>query len=427
MKILRPITAVVAGIMLLAACSQTPAASDETTAPTEILTTTEATVVTTTLAPEFDGKNYRLPAYAEALPALKDTFADDFLFGTAVNTIQLYPGTPEYDIITKHYNVFTTENEMKPVYVNPQKGVFEFIAPDKFIKFGEDTGSILRGHTLVWHSQAPYWWFRGEGENGAATSEELVARMTEYINTVVGRYKGKIKYWDVVNEAMSDSTGKLRGLNEGSFWPGIVGDLDGDGDEYDFMEQAFILARAADPDAKLIINDYSLEQDPRKLNGFYDVVKSMLEQGIPIDGVGIQAHIQLGWPSVDNFEAAIEKLATLREINPDLIIQVTELDVSMFAWDDQSLTKEMTPELEKDMAVRYADLFDMFKRQAAKGNLETVIMWGFYDGMSWLDGYPVPGRTNAPLLFDREFIAKPSFWAVTDRSQIDAAVEEMFS
>ncbi|MDR0904508.1 MAG: endo-1,4-beta-xylanase [Ruminococcus sp.] len=428
MKFFKPAVAALALTMLLTACTVT--AGDNTTIAPAVDQTTagQATAETpevTTLESKFDGKEYRLPAYAEALPNLKDVFADDFLIGTAVNTVQLEDGTASAEIIKKHYNIFTTENEMKPMYVNPAKGVFDFTAPDLFVKFGEENPEVkLRGHTLVWHSQAPQWWFEGSGEDGRATSDELIARMTEYINTVMGRYKGKIAYYDVVNEAFSDSGRGMREMGEGSFWPGIVGDLDGDGDEYDFMEQAFYIARAADPDAKLIINDYSLEQDPNKLNSFYEAVKSMLEQGVPIDGVGIQAHIQIGWPDVNNFKAAIEKLATLKELNPDLIIQVTELDVSMYSWNDQSKTIDMNAENETMLAERYADLFDMFREEAAKGNLEAVIMWGFNDGMTWLNDYPVTGRTNHPLLFDRDLIAKPAFWGVVDRTKIAAAVAE---
>jgi endo-1,4-beta-xylanase len=431
MKFIKPAAAVIAIAMLLSACNTTVGAADvTTTAGAEVQSTTTApakttTAGTTTLPAKFNGKEYRLPAYAEALPSLKEAYAEDFLIGTAINTDQLREGTSSYDIALKHYNIFTTENEMKPAYVNPTEGVFDFTAPDLFVEFGEAHPDVaLRGHTLVWHSQAPQWWFEGSGTGGMATSEELLSRMNEYIETVMTRYKGKIKYYDVANEVITDSGSGLRDKNGGSFWPDIVGDLDGDGDKYDFIEQAFITARATDPDAKLIINDYSLEQDPRKLGDFYDMVKSMLEQGIPIDGVGIQAHIQLDWPSVVNFKMAIEKLATLKELNPDLIIQITELDVSMFAWNDQSLTIEMTPDMEKKLAVRYADLFDMFRDEAAKGNLEAVIMWGFNDGMSWLNGYPVGGRVNHPLLFDRDLIAKPAFWGVIDRTKIDAAVSE---
>ena len=361
-------------------------------------------------------RSFTVPAYDEAIPALKDVYADAFKVGAAINTFQLRGGSDFYKTVVKHYNVLVTENEMKPMYVNPSEGTFSFDAPDQFVAFGEGIGAALRGHTLVWHNQVPDWWFKGE--NGTATREELLDRMQTYISTVMGRYKGRIHTWDVVNEAVSDSSSGLRD----SKWVQIIGDMDGDGNAYDFMEHAFRFAREADPDAQLIINDYSLESDARKLNDFYTAVKTMLEKGTPIDGAGIQAHVQMGYPSAATFEQAIEKLASLKELNPDFTVQITELDVSLFAWNDQSKTKEMTPELQRQFAEYYADLFAMFRRQAEKGNLDMVVTWGVYDGSSWLDGFPVAGRTNAPLLFDRGFMTKPAFWGLIDRALIPEAI-----
>ena len=362
-------------------------------------------------------RDFRVPAYDESIPALKDAYADAFKVGAAVNTYQLREGSDYYKTVVKHYNVLVTENEMKPMYVNPSEGTFSFAAPGKFVEFGESIGASLRGHTLVWHNQVPDWWFKGEN-GGNATREELLSRMETYISTVMGRYKGRIHTWDVVNEAITDSGSGLRD----SKWVQIIGDMDGDGNAYDFMEQAFRLARKADPDAQLILNDYSLESNSRKLNDFYTAIKTMLEKGTPIDGAGIQAHVQMGYPSIATFEQAIEKLASLKELNPNFTVQITELDVSLFAYNDQSKTKEMTPELQKQFAEYYADLFTMFKRQAEKGNLDMVVTWGLYDGSSWLDGFPVAGRTNAPLLFDRGFMTKPAFWGVIDKALIPEAI-----
>lgn len=368
--------------------------------------------------------SYVLPAYDDSVPSLCETYGDVLKIGAAVNTDQLRETSDFYQVVTKHYNTFVTENEMKPMYLNPSEGDFFFDAADRFVEFGESVGATLRGHTLIWHSQVPDWWFGGEnGER--ATREQLLARMETYIHTVVSRYQGRIHTWDVVNEVISDTGNGIRRDNEGSQYASIIGDLDGDGEDYDYIEQAFYFARAADPDAQLIINDYSLESDPAKLNAFYDVVKALLEKGVPIDGAGIQAHIQIGYPVVELFEAAIEKLAELKEINPDFVVQITELDVSIFDWNDQSTTKEITPELQKKFAERYADLFEMFRRQAEKGNLDMVVTWGVYDGRSWLDNYPVEGRTNAPLLFDRNMMTKPAFWGVIDRDLIPEAIAEL--
>ena len=370
-----------------------------------------------TCSAEETPKSYVLPAWDESLPSLWELYADAFKVGAAINTDQLAEGSDFYKTVTKHYNVFVTENELKPEYINPRQGTFNFTNADRFVAFGESVGATLRGHTLVWHSQVPQWWFKGEN-GGTATREELLARMEEYISTMVGRYKGRIHTWDVVNEVISDGSSGLRDSN----WVKIIGDMDGDGNSYDFIEQAFRFAREADPDAQLIINDYSLESDSRKLNDFYTAVKTMLEKGVPIDGAGIQAHIQWDYPSISTFESAIEKLASLKELNPDFTVQITELDVSIFAWNDQSKEKALTPELQTQFAKRYADLFAMFKRQAEKGNLDMVVTWGVYDGRSWLDGFPVAGRKNAPLLFDRDLMTKPAFWALVDRALIPEAV-----
>ena len=179
-----------------------------------------------------DPLQYVLPAFDDAVPSLWETYADAFKVGAAVNTDQLVEGSDFYRTVTKHYNVFVTENEMKPQYMNPSEGTFSFDAADRFVEFGEDVGATLRGHTLVWHSQAPQWWF--EGENGErATSEQLLARMEEYITTVMTRYQGRIQTWDVVNEAISDSNGGLRRDTEGSQYASIIGDLDGDGKDND--------------------------------------------------------------------------------------------------------------------------------------------------------------------------------------------------
>jgi GH35 family endo-1,4-beta-xylanase len=403
-------------ITLLTACTA-PVKPAETTIET---TTTEAITTTTaiTFEPVFD-ESLRAIAYADNLPSLKDAYADYFLMGAAIDVGHLREGSATQRIIDKHYNFLTTGNELKPEYINTSEGVFEFETPDQFIAYGDSHPDVkLRGHTLVWHSQVPAWWF----EN--ADSEKLMARMEEYITTVVGRYKGKIDTWDVVNEPISDSSGDLRRDSDSSKWVGIVGDLDGDGYDSDYIEQAFIFADKADPDAQLIINDYNIEFDTKKMNAMYDLIERMLLKGIPVDGVGLQCHVQLGGTNAETIEKAIEKFAELKKIKPDFAIQITELDVSIFSWNDQSKTKEITPELEIELAEYYRDLYEMFKRQAEKGNLELVVSWGFYDGASWLDGYPVVGRVNAPLLFNRRFYAKPAFWGVVDPTQIEACAAE---
>jgi endo-1,4-beta-xylanase len=408
--------------LLLSSCT-VPTEQTVTSVETTTTETTATTAAATTPAPIID-ESLRAIAYADNLPSLKDVYADYFYMGTAVDVGHLREGSTSQRIINKHYDYLTTGNELKPEYINTSEGVFEFETPDEFIAYGDLHPDVkLRGHTLVWHSQVPTWWFEGDN-NGKATSKQLMARMEEYITTVVGRYKGKIDTWDVVNEVISDSTGDLRRGSDDSKWVEIVGDIDGDGYYSDYIEQAFIFAHNADPDAQLIINDYNVEFDTKKMNAGYDLIERMLLKGIPIDGVGLQCHVQLGGTNAATIEKAIEKFAELKKINPDFAIQITELDVSIFSWNDQSKIKEITPELEIELAEYYQALFEMFVRQAEKGNLELVTTWGFYDGASWLDGYPVEGRVNAPLLFNRRFYAKPAFWGVVDPTKIEECAAE---
>jgi endo-1,4-beta-xylanase len=410
-------------ITSLAADAASAAAELTTTAPGEGIVKT-ITTTPTTFDPVYEGKEYRLPAYYAALPAIKDVYDGIFKSGAAIDAMLLQENTPYYATIMKHYNVLVTGNDLKPAYLNPSAGVWDFKAADFYVEQGTKMGMELRGHTLVWHSQVPAWWFEGSGEGGDATSDELLTRMREHIKTTVTRYKGKIASWDVVNECVSDGGKDLRRDRENSKWARIVGDLDGDGKDNDFIEQAFIAAREADPDVQLVLNDYNTEQSADKLNYFYNLCKSMLEKDIPLDAAGMQMHIQLNWPPIATIESSIEKLASLKELNPDFKVLVTELDISNFDWSDKSIRKDYTPELERQLAKRYADLYDMFKRQAAKGNLETVITWGFYDGATWLDDYPVGGRKDYPLPFDREMVAKPAFWGIVDRAKIEDAVSE---
>jgi len=418
-------------LLLTAGCGaknapETPEAKEPAKeAPAQMEPSGEEPVKEETEEPEPPAKQYLIPSSDDALPSLCGAFEGQFLVGAAVNTNRLTEGTDFYRTLTKHYNVFVTENEMKPMYMNPMEGVHNFTASDAFVAFCEKNGAAIRGHNLIWHDQAPEWWFQGSGKDGAATREELLGRMEEHITAVVSRYKGRIGTWDVVNEVVSDKGTGIRREDERSRYAAIVGDLDGDGHDWDYIEEAFRYARAADPDAQLIINDYDLELCGPKLDDFYEMVRAMLEKGVPIDGAGIQMHIRLTDPSLEEIEATMEKLASLREIKPDFVLQVTELDMSLFANGDESRKKDMTPELQREQAEHYADLFDIFREQAAKGNLDQVVFWGVTDGASWLDNFPVHGRTNAPLLFDRAMNAKPCFWGVVDRTKIEDAVAEI--
>lgn len=344
-------------------------------------------------------------AYEETVPSLCEAYSQWFDLGAAINSWNLDSATNEYQTITRHFNVFTLENEAKPDAVHPAENSYNFANVDKFVEFGEEQGVTLRGHTLIWHSQCPDWFFY-DGNGNYVSAEVLLQRIDEHVTTIVSRYAGKIDTWDVVNEVIGDGGG-LRDSN----WYKIVGDYDGDGDKYDYIEQAFISARAADPDARLIINDYSLESSESKAIAMYLAVKKMLEDGTPIDGIGLQMHIGYN-TDVEQIRKNFDILKKLRQINPDFIFEVTELDMSVYDW-GESGDKEYSKEVEKQQVAKYREVFELFVELAEEGILDTVVFWGIHDGVSWLNGYP-EDHTNYPMLIGRELKLKSSFWEVLD-------------
>lgn len=342
-------------------------------------------------------------AYDETAPSLCEAYADYFKVGAAINSWDLNDeNTEKYKIISKHFNTFVMENETKADHMHPSENTYNFAATDKFVEFGEKVGATLRGHCLVWHSQWPGWIFKDGNEE--ASADLVVERMKEHITTIVTRYKGKIHTWDVVNEVLDGGGMRF------SDWLKIVGDYDGDGDKYDFIEIAFRTARECDPDARLVINDYSLESDSNKAIKMYNMCKKMMEEGVPVDGVGLQMHVGIDM-DVQQARENIEVLAKLKKINPDFVIEVTELDMSCYTWGDDSLSLDFKS-IEKQFNDKYVELFNMLMDLSEEGLLDTVVFWGFNDGNTWLNGFPVEGRTNYPFLIDADLKFKSAFWEV---------------
>lgn len=331
--------------------------------------------------------------------------------------------------LLKHYNMYTLGNELKPDCVNPSEGVYNFEYADDFVAFGKFNGATLRGHTLLWHSQVPQWWFKADpndtrslaecNEAGAlATSEQLQERITTYITDVVTRYKDDIKVWDVCNEVLNADS--IRRIADDSYWADIIGDLDGNGYYDDYVEIAFNAARAAGgDDLVLIINDFNMEWQDSKTQAMYDMVERMLRKGVRIDGVGFQSHISVDC-NIDTYRRNLEKIAGLAEIYdecfPDYAgnfrIQITELDMNMFvgAEADGSF-KTWSEEEFETQAVKYAELFDLFLEFADRGVLDSVVFWGTDDENSWLNSTPKL-RRNAALIIDRDLSLKPSFYSI---------------
>lgn len=334
---------------------------------------------------------------------LKDATKELFTFGAALNVDQIDgKDSLAINIVKKHFNSIVAENCMKSMYMQPEEGVFFFNDADAFVQFGIENNMEIIGHTLVWHSQAPDWLFVDD-EGDEVTREVLIERMRNHITTIVSRYKGKIKGWDVVNEAVLDD-GSLR---ESKFYK-IIGP--------DFIKLAFQFAHEADPDVELYYNDYGVS-GVEKCDGIYDVVKDLIDNDIRIDGVGMQGHINMDSPTVEEMEASIIKLSDLAGK-----VMITELDLTVLPWPTERITAEVSLSYQLDSIYnpypngmpdsvsvefndRYADFFRMFIKN--RDRIERVTLWGVADHHSWRNDWPIEGRRDYPLLFDDEYQAKP--------------------
>jgi len=328
----------------------------------------------------------------QSTPKLYEVYKDHFLIGAAVNPFTL---SKDSELIKHHFNSLTAENEMKFVSVHPEEDVYTWERADQLMEFARANGKQVRGHTLVWHNQTSRWMFE-DGKGGKADRETLLARMKSHIDTVAGRYKGEIYAWDVVNEAVSDKGDEqLRP----SPWIDIAGE--------DFIDKAFEYAHEADPAAQLFYNDYN-ESNPVKREKIYNLVKSLKEKGVPIHGVGLQAHWSNFHPTLDEIKQAIERYASL-----DVKLHVTEMDVSVFSHDDRRTDlKEPTEEMMEKQAERYQQMFELFREYSA--HITSVTFWGVADNYTWLDGFPVRGRKNWPMVLDTNGEPKKSFWNIVN-------------
>ena len=342
-------------------------------------------------------------AAPEELSPLYEKFS--FPLGVAVRPDQ-FGEASQYKPLLKHFNAYVCENVMKQDATEPSKGVFTLSPAEVVVSAAEKEGKLMRGHTLVWHSQVPDWYFTGSGANGVATKEELYANMKSHIDTVVGNFKGRVDSWDVVNECIEEN-GTLRN----SKYLQIAGS-----DEY--IANAFRWARAADPDAKLFINDYNIEYSGAKQNGMYNLVKKLLAEGVPIDGVGLQCHIGMTYPAINEIQKAIQRFASL-----GVLVQVTELDMSVYSNDGEK-EKSADDEVLIEQAYRYKQLFDIFEEEYKAGHLDMVMMWGLADKDTWLNDFPVAGRANYPLFFDHRLKAKPCYWIFVDESKVPALAQK---
>lgn len=353
---------------------------------------------------------------AAPIPALKEVYQNVFLVGTAVNS-QIVSGTDaaSQDIVLRQFNTITAENVMKAALINPAPGVFNYAPADSFVAFGKKNNMFIIGHTLVWHNQVPDWFFvdaKGKPNSKAAQIE----RLRSHIKAVAGRYAGSVHAWDVVNEVI-DNDGSYRATS----WVNAIGNGD------TLIKYAFKFASEFAPGTELYYNDFNAWR-PGKRDGIVRLVKMLQQQGIRIDGVGMQGHWGLHYPSTEYIESAIDAYAAC-----GVKVMITELDVDVLP-----LTKEgqiigqcmsdkqfqleefkkfldpypngLPDSVQNLLANRYKELFGIFYKRRDK--IARVTLWGVADGMNWKNDYPIPGRTNFPLLWDRDHQPKPAFHSV---------------
>jgi endo-1,4-beta-xylanase len=350
-------------------------------------------------------------------PVLKDVFRNDFYIGTALNVEQICGREPlAMDLVARHFNSITPENILKWEEVHPEPERYNFESPDLYVAFGEKHNMHIIAHALVWHIQTPDWVFQDESGN-PLNREALLKRMKDHIFTVVGRYRGRIHGWDVVNEAIMND-GSLRE----SKWLEIIGE--------EYIQKAFEYAHEADPEAELYYNEYDYEYGP-KTEGVINLIRNLQSKGVRVDGVGIQGHWFLDYPNLDLLESYIRNLRSL-----DIKLMITELDIGVLpfyqmdativplsSFDEETQKKHnpypdrLPDAVERDLASRYAELFTYFRKN--RDLFGRITLWAVHDGQSWRNYWPITGRTDYPMLFDRHCQPKPAFDAVVRIPQED--------
>jgi endo-1,4-beta-xylanase len=333
----------------------------------------------------------------------------------------------QYDLL-KHFEILVAENDMKPESILPQGGTgdYRWANADRLVSYAEANNTKIRGHTLFWHSQTPRWFFQGSGKEGRATKEELYQRMERHTEAVFKKYGGRVIAWDVVNEAVESRGPRPAGSSP---YTAIMEDSGAAGmNRYEYVLKAFQWSRQyADAnggrDVKLYLNDYNTEVPGGKQSEFAKLVDYLIENNAPIDGIGIQCHIKWDYPSVAQISEAIDLFsAKTRKDGTRLMVQVTELDMSIFSNNETSSSESgkfllTLPEQARNsriekQAEKYRQLFEMFAVKYKEGKLDMVLVWGLADGQSWLNSHPAQGRTDHPLLFDRDYRPKQAFWAL---------------
>lgn len=317
-------------------------------------------------------------------------------------------------LVAEQFTALTPEYDFMPAHLVDDAGKFTFDAGDRVVAFAAAAHQPVFGHMLVWHFVTRPWLFE-DPAGKPLPREKALANLQQYIATVVGHYKGRIRAWDVVNEALSDKDGEYLRATPALRAIGA-----------DYIEKAFAYAQAADPQADLYYNDYNIEQ-PGKLDKAVRLLRQLRSRGVRLDAVGVQGHWLLDWPPTDMIKKGLDALAAT-----GVKVMVTELDVDPLPRDgsgaDMAVAEKgvnpyphgLPPEMQAKLAQRYGAIVTMLVHHPA---VTFIGFWGTHDGRSWLNDYPVKGRTNHPLLFDRAYQPKPAWGAVVKALQGAARVE----
>lgn len=322
------------------------------------------------------------------ITSIAEKYSGFFRIGAAVNphSIAKYG-----DLIAKHFNSLTCENEMKPSVIHPERRVYHFMPADIVAEFARKHSIPMRGHTFIWHAQTPAWFF------DSATRESLTETLTDHIKTVSGRYSDLVYAWDVVNEAVNDHEGGT--LRSNTPYLPILGE--------DYLHDAFKLCKSLLPDGtQLVYNDYN-ECSPAKRARILEVIKNINRDGPLVDVIGMQSHWRTNDPHLDTIRDTIELYAAT-----GCKIHITELDVSMHLWDEPAGTVWETPEKIDSHAKYYGDIFGIFREY--RDVIEGVTLWGVTDGTSWLNGFPVKNRRDSALLFTDDGEPKEAYYRIMD-------------
>ena len=336
---------------------------------------------------------------------LRGVVGDRLQIGTAMVTSEL--DNPQATALAAaQFNTVTAGNEFKPDALQRVKGTFTFERADRLVAFAQKNNMKVIGHTLLWHNQAPKWLFE-DGTGKPLPREEALANLKGHITGVLQHFKGKVVGWDVVNEAISDSDSEyLRNTPAKR----AIGD--------DYIVQAFKFAAEADPDVELYYNDYNID-NPGKRERALRLVRELKAAGVRLDAVGIQGHWMIEFPDVKVVDDAIAAFAAegvkvmITEMDIDVLPRRTRVaEITTREQGADPYTAGLPPEMQQKLADRYGALFDIFVKHVNAGRLTRVTFWGSDDGHSWLNDFPVRGRTNHALLFARDYQPKPAFDAV---------------